>query len=318
MNMKADIEEALWSDVRDDASFPGKRPLLAHYTSVEVLEKIVQNNQLWFSNPLYMNDLEELEYGMNTGAEKFRTSEHLKKACDSYEAHRKLLKNFDKLFFEFDSRHAIDTYVLCLSEHDPNNEDGILSMWRGYGAGGGGVAIVLDTHNLAQIEQSPLILGRVHYGSRFERENWIDDKLERLAEILRKNDKTDDNLRFVSHAWIERLKLFSLFTKHSGFSEEREWRVVYMSERDQRGLLTSMMHYVITQRGVEPKLKLKLSHIPGLMDESISIQSLTDRIILGPSISTVLAAKSVKKMLILNGAASLAEKVVASSIPFRP
>ena len=75
---------------------------------------------------------------------------------------------------------------------------------------------------------------------------------------------------------------------------------------------------VITARGVEPKLKLKLTSIPGVMDTSVSIETLTDRIILGPSISTILAANSVRKMLILNGKASLAEKVVESSIPFRP
>ena len=34
-----------------------ERPLLAHYTSLEVLEKIITSNELWFSNPLFMNDL---------------------------------------------------------------------------------------------------------------------------------------------------------------------------------------------------------------------------------------------------------------------
>jgi hypothetical protein len=28
-------------------------PLLAHYTSLEVLEKIMKNNEIWFSNPLF-------------------------------------------------------------------------------------------------------------------------------------------------------------------------------------------------------------------------------------------------------------------------
>ncbi len=31
--------------------------LLAHYTSVQVVEQIVKHEELWFSNPLYMNDL---------------------------------------------------------------------------------------------------------------------------------------------------------------------------------------------------------------------------------------------------------------------
>jgi hypothetical protein len=40
-------------------SFPAKRSLLAHYTSIPVLEAILRNNEIWLSNPLFMNDMEE-------------------------------------------------------------------------------------------------------------------------------------------------------------------------------------------------------------------------------------------------------------------
>jgi hypothetical protein len=40
--------------------FPQKRLLVAHYTTLEVLEKILGTNEIWFSNPLFMNDLEEV------------------------------------------------------------------------------------------------------------------------------------------------------------------------------------------------------------------------------------------------------------------
>jgi hypothetical protein len=40
-----------------------KRPLhLAHYTSLDVLEKITQTNEIWFSNPLFMNDHQEMRF----------------------------------------------------------------------------------------------------------------------------------------------------------------------------------------------------------------------------------------------------------------
>ena len=41
--------EPLWSDLQDSESFPHKRPLLAHYTSIAGLENIFFSNQLWFS-----------------------------------------------------------------------------------------------------------------------------------------------------------------------------------------------------------------------------------------------------------------------------
>lgn len=43
-----------------------ERPLrLAHYTSLEVLEKIIQTEEIWFSNPLFMNDYEEVQFVLN-------------------------------------------------------------------------------------------------------------------------------------------------------------------------------------------------------------------------------------------------------------
>jgi hypothetical protein len=48
----------LWSDVDSAQTFPSARPLLAHYTSMANLERILSTNQIWFSNPLYMNDWE--------------------------------------------------------------------------------------------------------------------------------------------------------------------------------------------------------------------------------------------------------------------
>jgi hypothetical protein len=45
-------------------------------------------------------------------------------------------------FQSFDMNDAFDTYIFCLSEHDRSHTDGLLSMWRGYGQHGSGVALV--------------------------------------------------------------------------------------------------------------------------------------------------------------------------------
>jgi hypothetical protein len=34
--------------------------LLAHSTSVPTIEQILRTNQMWLSNPLYMNDMQEM------------------------------------------------------------------------------------------------------------------------------------------------------------------------------------------------------------------------------------------------------------------
>jgi hypothetical protein len=54
----------LFADLRPENAFPNKRPLLAHYTTIQALEKILTNNELWFSNPLFMNDMKAVRFGV--------------------------------------------------------------------------------------------------------------------------------------------------------------------------------------------------------------------------------------------------------------
>lgn len=181
--------------------------------------------------------------------------------------------------------------------------------WRGRG---------FDTTKLRSDDKLPFIVSKVTYADQPTRIKWIEDKITSLALAISKHEKTRENLHAASYGWLERLKLFSLFTKHSGFSEEGEWRVVYLSDRDKEQRFTKMLGYTISNRGVEPKLKLKIKELRADQDNALSLDTLIERIILGPSISTILATNSVRRMLELNQRASLAGKVVASSIPFRP
>ena len=70
----------LWGDMQPEPH-PGRLPLLAHYTSIRTLERIAQTGQIWFSNPLYMNDVDELRYGINLGLHAVRSHPGLRTAC---------------------------------------------------------------------------------------------------------------------------------------------------------------------------------------------------------------------------------------------
>lgn len=313
-----DIASAkLWADFQEESSFPNTRPLLAHYTSMQTFEQIVTKEEFWFSNPLFMNDLEELRFGMNEGATELHNSEEIKNACGKAENYEKILRSFDVLLNDFDSKHVLNTYILCFSEHKPEDNDGLLSMWRGYGNAGSGAAIVIDTGKINSYPDSPLIVGKVHYASKGERKKWISEKLASLAEVIAEHAKNEDDYFYAAWAWLHRLKSFALFTKHTGFHEEKEWRIVYMSDRDKDQIFRKYFGHLATNRGVEPKLKLPIKPVPELNTEEISLSTLVDRIILGPSVSSALAANSLRQMLKTIGQDSLAERVVASEIPFR-
>ena len=71
----------LYADLRPEDTFDKKKPLLAHYTTVSALEKILASNEIWFSNPLFMNDMEEVRFGVIQGNELVMNSEQIQQAC---------------------------------------------------------------------------------------------------------------------------------------------------------------------------------------------------------------------------------------------
>ncbi len=128
----------------------------------------------------------------------------------------------------------------------------------------------------------------------------------------------DEKLHIAAYALFERLKLFAVFSKHHGFIEEDEWRIVYLPDRDKDKKLHPMFHYFIGSRGIEPKLRFKVLPIPGLTADDLSLAKITDRIILGPTISSPIARASVLRMLDILNQPALKPKLRVSTIPFRP
>ena len=307
----------LYDDIKQEDEFYNKKPLLAHYTSLDVLEKILSTNEIWFSNPLFMNDLEEVRFGFIHGATKIKNNDSIKEALRTELRHKSFTETLDYYISDFEEKHLLDTYVFCLSEHDPENRDGMLSMWRGYGGNGRGAALIFDMSKLDPIEDSPLVIQQVRYGSSDGRFEWFESAASTFANILTENHIPDEKLYIASHAIFQRLKLFALFTKHDGFKEEKEWRVVHMSDRDDDGKLKSMQSYLNGPRGVEPKRKFKLEPMAGVTAPDFSLNKILANILLGPSASFIMAVRSVGRMLDLIGKSELKDRLIASSIPLR-
>lgn len=310
------IFEPLWADVGPE--FEKERPLLAHYTSMVVLEQILFNDEVWFGNPLFMNDLEEVRFGIVTAGQLMLEREkEIETACGSSERASVFRTSWVAVYNQFTEQQVFDTYVLCLSRHQPDDYDGKLSMWRGYGANGTGAAIVIDTAQLATSRGSPLIIAEVKYQTSDVRREQLTAIFQHSEQLIAEANIPDDKLHLAAYALFERVKLFALFTKHHGFSEEEEWRIVYMPNRDPDKTIHGQFHYWIGPRGVEPKLKFKILPVKGLTSDDFSLQKVTDRILLGPTISSPLAIQSVMRMLEVINKSELKSKVRASGIPFR-
>lgn len=310
--------EPLWDDLKRDDAYPNVRPLLAHYTSIPTLECIIKNDELWLSNPLFMNDHEEMRFGINMAAREFRQHEGVRKACGGDARYEALCAAFEDKLFQVSNEHAFDTYIICFSEHHPEQDrDSRLSMWRGYGGNGSGAALVLNTAISPYVPGSPLILSKVLYASRKDRIAWINAKLDEFATLVATQDIPTSLFYVAVHSLLERFKIFALFTKHDGFREEQEWRLLYLKDRDKANLFSGMLSYVAGPNGIEPKLKLKASGVAAMIATDFSLRSIIHQIILGPSISSGLAISSVIRMLETLKMPNLCGKVVGSDTPYR-
>lgn len=146
------ISEKIWADIDKNKCFPEKRVLLSHYTSVQVVKDILTSKKLWLANPLLMNDSEELRFGVLEGAKAFFESEAVRKAGKNRGCYEELIHSFSGFMAQLSTQDAFDVYIFCFSEHNPNDYDGKLSMWRGYGSNGAGAALVFDTHKIDPVD----------------------------------------------------------------------------------------------------------------------------------------------------------------------
>jgi DUF2971 family protein len=269
-----------------------------------------------------MNDHEEMRFGIQEGIRILRevsAGSTFSDLTDGIPNFNELLKYYLHFFNLFYNEVSKDVYVFCLSEYDfVNKPDGSLSMWRGYGANGSGVALVFNTSFLAIAEGSPLLIGKVRYGTAQERTNWIKEAFNKSLIIL--NAYGVHTQSIYQTAWhMFRLTLYhSLTAKHPGFEEEHEWRLVYLGDLDVHDLMKDRRSYLIRGNVVEPKLKFPIEPLKIDPPHRWDFDNILERIVLGPTHASSLALSSAKRMLECLGKPDYAKKLWVSEIPYRP
>lgn len=317
--------EQFWDDYRtvlDDGldeqpDGTANAPLLAHYTSLENLENILSNNQFWLSNPLYMNDLEEVRFGVVIGSNLVHSNDRLRAALLSDTRRAVFYDAFSDCFTHYDREQVLDLYVMCFSEHDAKDSDGRLSMWRGYGDNGKGAAIAFDVSGVEDTDGSPFVLAPVQYATQSQRMVWLNEKIVAVSDFIDANEVADECLNSVASALSERIVLFAIFSKHIGFEEEHEWRLAYLRDRDKDDVMSPYLSYANGSRGLQPKLKLDIKPIKGALSDGVSLDSMVDRIIVGPSVSSPLLRMATERMLKASGKENFLQRLKMSSIPYR-
>jgi len=271
-----------------------------------------------------MNDLAEMRAGIFLGAQLFPAFANA--AANTPDRATILIQAFNHYLAYLQNESVLDTYIFCLCKQKDGDTDGILSMWREYGSRGNGAALVFNAMRVSFNPTSPLLIAEVTYAKGQEREQQLKEHLNVWAQITIGLNLPNDHLYIAAYAAFLFIKLVALTTKHEGFEEEKEVRVMYIPEQDPRGYLKPHLGYHIGIRGVEPKLKYKFEQTMRTTDgqepvgeyQTGSLNDLIEFIVLGPTVSSPLAKAAFIRMLTSIHMEQFADRVYPSTIPLRP
>lgn len=290
----------------------------AYYTSASTGMKILQNNEAWLRNAALMNDFSEVHHGQDCLFNAWSNTEAgAKLKAILTILHPDAVRQFTETFDAGQHSRTKQSFILCMSEHGDENADedryGRLSMWRAYG-GNTNVALVLKSApffgetTAIDAYTSPVLYRDV---SGFA---------EPFTDFV---DGLDSSLAFLRevgweevHAWLsEAMRYAVLSTKHPGFLEEREWRVIFSPERNKENRI---IEDIVTLDGIPQKIfKLPFTNYPDEGLIGIEIPELLDRIIIGPTEFPVEIKSAFVDKLQKLGIEDASQRVVISGIPLR-
>ena len=230
-----------------------------HYTSAEVAVSVIRNREVWMRKATTMNDFMEIEYGLGCLISAYNGDPGVKFKDTLENIYPGFCTELENRFNGWIPQFKNDTYLTCISEHlESEDAVGRLSMWRAYG-GTTGVALVLNNAPFCSPSDAlKAYSSPVAYFSpdQFKREfQTIADALEANASLIRTRPQ-EEIMGYV----FAMLRYSMLATKHPGFHEEREWRVIYSPTFESSDNLISDIQII---RGVpQPIYKIPLRDIP--------------------------------------------------------
>lgn len=288
--------------------------VLYHYTSAEGLSGILGSRGLWMTDIRYMNDLSELQYA----------TERLKSRLD---ARLELSGNTEigKEFIEACLRNtgslgnSVALFSVSFCE-----ESNLLSQWRAYRGQGGGYALGFDCVHLLRLLDKPCVLRKVIYDQSVQ-DRLLDDAIDvfmHLEDQLQIRAPLDvDGRRAIADiaTAFSNSSLQLLFSiKHPGFSEEREWRLVYSESSHPRYSRSATVPTIRTYDGnIIPYVILSFDlAIKASKDDTLGIRFPIVEVKVGPTINAELNRYSISRAL-LGIAPDVEHYITDSGIPLR-
>lgn len=285
-----------------------------HYTTADAAFSILKNAEVWMRSSSCMVDFREVEYGLECwdGAYRSKMGGELRASLDGM--FDGFSDEFQDLFEGWDPHLRRDTYLTCFSEQDRSeDEHGRLSMWRAFGAGVR-VALVfnnkpfMSSSNALSVYSSP-----VAYLSPKQ----FDAEFATLAGGIATNSKllmAQGKDSVMAHLF-QVFRYTAMCTKHPGFREEREWRIMYSPSFESSTRVVSGIQII---GGVPQRIyKIPLRDFPEDGLEGVEVPKLLERIIIGPTQYPQAVFDAFRQLLTDVGVQDPARKIRISDIPLR-
>lgn len=305
---------------RDDLFRHNRR--LIHYTSAAAAISIIRNGAVWMRNVRCMNDFMEVEHGFQLMQRSFAPpvdteSEKGLRAVTSAldtifpDLSQECVNLFDGWLFQLRNK----TYVTCLSEHDQSESDyGRLSMWRAYTANQVGVGLVINPLPLYGLSDTfGAFSSPVHYfGDAEIRDAFLEISSNITANKEFLQSKGREEIRGL---FFMLLRATTMCTKHPGFIEEKEWRIMHTEGLDEPGALQLDVECI---NGIpQPVYKIPLADHPESGMTGIAIPDLLEHVIIGPTQFPIPVWDAFVIELKKAGVKDADKKVSYSNIPLR-
>lgn len=290
---------------------------LAYYTDFDTALKIIDGRSIWLRNTQFMNDVGEIEHGrtaMDAVLSDHSVRARMKEVLDPI--NQAITLQLISIWETLRSKLVRQIYIACFSEH-PHDEDdtGRLSMWRSYCAKPDGVAFILTTSPfMLETNEFNAYSSPVYYGH-------ASDLKGRFFDILMNIENNYHLFRNVNPETVLILLYLAILygavcLKHPGFREEAEWRILFMPNAINQNTRLLRIDGVLTPAQTVWALPLVDDPRVGLV--GLELDSLVQRVIIGPSSRTQTIAEALTAALTRQGVTNAADRIVVSGIPLRP
>ena len=288
----------------------------AHYTAATTAYKILSSREIWLNNLTEANDYSELQHAKKCIMHCINLEENKRRIaaiCDYFSVTEDQF-SLEKYVNDKHPERYTETYVFCVSEQDvsetnPENKLGRLSMWRAYG-GSKNVSILFNSDLMLRLS-SDHIFTPVLYCDPSNFYPYF-DRLLAFLEDHREEIKRQSKDTFIDIV-MSAVEILLVSTKHPGFAEEREWRLV-RSKAVGPGYLPNPTTELVGS-SINRVHKTALVQSEQFSDEDFA--QILDRVIIGPTTQPYPSGMAFIELVGTLGPNRMNPPVFHSEIPIR-